>query len=84
MNPIRELLNKWRYNGKAGLSIRINNHTDHGTIVEGTDIQDINPNGFTTYDSDFEIPYHRVLIILEEQTDGSWQNLYTKRQSWKG
>ena len=83
MNPIRQLLNRWRYSGKTRLSIRIDNHTNHGALVEGIHIQDINPNGFTTYDSDFEIPYHRVLIILEEQSDGSWNNLYTKRGSWK-
>lgn len=79
VNPLRKICNDWIYAGKGNLVISVDAHSSEPTTVMGTSLQQINPYGFTCAESEFEIPWHRVLTI-NNLIDGECHVLYTKIQ----
>ncbi len=65
MNPIRTLLNKYKYAGGINnIKILVDNHSAELTSVFGQEIIEIYPNGIYMGD-DVEVPYHRIQEIYD-------------------
>jgi uncharacterized protein (UPF0248 family) len=65
MNPIRTLLNKYKYAGGINnIRILVDNHTTELSTVWGQEIIEVYPMGIYMGD-DVEIPYHRIQEIYD-------------------
>ncbi len=78
MNPLRSILNQQKFTkGFSTTLIHVDIHGDSIGKIPGTEIIDVNPNGFTV--GDLEIPYHRVQMVF----DGD-EIIYSKNLKWAG
>lgn len=79
MNPLRLLLNRYKYTGELrNIKILIDTHSANLSVLWGADIVDINPHGIA-FSDDTEIPYHRVQLVYYDENV-----VYSKSEKWAG